>query len=158
MAVQIDKEVAELFSDRDTVKVLATTDAQGVPHAALKQTLHLDEDGNLVYLELLESSKTNKNLVWSLWFDRSVSIALGGKNRSSYQIIGKPIKTHITGPLFKKYYVKIRDQFEGKADLAAVWIIKPEQVINQTFFARKVEEEARHPTFKHLDLLAKQTA
>lgn len=158
MAFHIEKEVATLFSDTETIKVLATADAQGIPHAVLKQSLHLDEDGNLVYLELLESSQTNKNLLWSLWFGRSVSISVSGKDRKSYQIVGKPIKAHITGPLFQKHYVRIREQFEGKADLAAVWIIKPEKIVNKTFLTRKEQEEKMHPSFRHLDLLAKKTA
>lgn len=158
MAIQLDKEIIELLKEKETVKVLATTDAQGVPHAVIKQSLHLGEDGNLVYLELLESSKTNKNLVRSIWFNRNVSVTLAGKDRKSYQIIGKPIKALIAGPVFQKHYVSIRERLGGDVDLAAVWIIEPEQVINQTFSVRKAQEDALHPTFKHLDLLARKTA
>lgn len=79
MAVQLNKDIEDLLSDEETIKVLATTDEKGIPHAVVKQSLHLGEDGNLVYLELLESSRTNKNMVWSIWFDRKVSIVLTGK-------------------------------------------------------------------------------
>ncbi len=154
MAVQLDKNVKELLQDEETVKVLATTDENGVPHAVIKQTLHLGEDGNLVYLELLESSRTNKNLVRSIWFDRKVAVTLKGKSGDSYQIIGSPIKGVITGPEFQKYYVDIRKRL-GDVDLATVWIIEPEEVMNQTFSVRKAQEEARRPLFRHLDLLAK---
>lgn len=54
MAVQLNQEIIELLTDKETVKVLATTDVNGVPHVVIKQTLQLGEDGNLVYLELLE--------------------------------------------------------------------------------------------------------
>lgn len=154
MAVQLDENIKELLEDEETVKVLATTDEKGVPHAVIKQTLHLGEDGNLVYLELLESSQTNKNLVFSIWFDRKVAVALKGKSGASYQIVGSPSKGVITGAEFQKYYVDIRKKL-GDVDLATVWIIEPEEVTNQTFSVRKAEEEARHPLFRHLDLLAK---
>lgn len=154
MAVQLVKEVIELLEDKETVKVLATVDEKGVPHAVIKQSLHLGEDGNLVYLELLESSRTNKNLVRSIWFNRKVSVILKGKDLSSYQIIGNPVKAIITGPIFQKQYTWIREQL-GDVDLAAVWIIAPEEIYNQTFSVRKGQEEVAHPNFIHLDRLAK---
>jgi hypothetical protein len=119
--------------------------------------LHVGEEDKLVYLELLESSQTNKNLVGSIWFDRKVAVTLKGKNGVSYQIIGSPVKGIITGPEFQKYYVDIRKRL-GDVDLATVWIIEPEKVTNQTFSVRKAEENARRPLFRHLDQLAKSAA
>jgi general stress protein 26 len=155
MAIQLSDEVKELLQDKDTLKVLATTGEDGVPHVVIKGTLHVGEDGNLVYLELLESSRTNKNLVRSIWFDRKVAVALQGKGGESYQIIGKPVKALITGPVFQKHYVSIRERL-GDVDLATVWIIEPEKVTDQRYSARRREEETLHPTFIHLDRLAKR--
>lgn len=90
----------------------------------------------------------------SIWFNRKVAIALKGKNGQSYQIVGKPVKAVVAGPIFQKHYVKIREKL-GDVDLAAVWVIEAEEVSNQTFAVRKTEEEAAHPNFKHLDRLAK---
>ena len=157
MATPLDKNIKDLLEDEDTLKVLATTDENGVPHAVIKQTLHLGKEDNLVYLELLESSQTNKNLVRSIWFDRKVAVTLKGKNGASYQIIGRPIKGIITGPEFQKYYIDIRKRL-GDVDLATVWIIEPEEVTNQTFSVRKAQEDARRPLFRHLDQLAKPAA
>src|SRR6266540_2037257 len=110
MAVQLGQEIIELLTDKETIKVLATTDQNGVPHVVLKQTFQLGEDGNLLYLELLESSRTNKNLVRSIWFKRKVAIALKGKNGQSFQIVGKPLKVVVAGPVFQEHYVKIREK------------------------------------------------
>lgn len=154
MAVQLGNEVIELLKDKETIKVLATTDEAGVPHVVIKQTIQLGDDENLFYLELLESSKTNKNLVRSIWFNRKVSVALQGKDKQSYQIIGRPVKAIISGPVFQKHYVAIREKL-GDVDLATVWVIEPEEVSNQTFSIRRAQEEAAHPIFKHLDQLAK---
>jgi len=148
------KEVIELLNDRETVKVLATTDEKGIPHAVFKQSFCLGEDGSLIYLELLESSQSNKNMVRSIWFHRRVAILLKGKNGLSYQVKGRPIKAVISGPLFQKHYAALRESL-GDVDLAAVWIIEPEEVINESYSVRKSREEAAHPCFKHLDRLAK---
>ena len=154
MPILINKEVKELLSDKETLKVLATTDASGVPHAVIKQSLFLNENGQLAYLELIESSKTNKNLVASIWFNQKVSIVLKGKDGQSYEIIGTPVRALVTGPVFQKHYVEVRQKL-GDVDLAAVWIINPESVRNQSFVVRRDEEDIRHPTFKHLDRIAK---
>lgn len=154
MAVRLDKNIIELFENDETVKILATIDDKGVPHAVLKQTLHVNDEKNLVYLELLESSRTSKNLLRSLWFDRKVSATIKSKDNQSYQIIGKPVKALIAGPVFQKYYVDLREKLPA-ADLAVVWIIEPEEVYNQTFSVRQAQEAAVHPNFIHLDRLAK---
>ena len=153
MAVAIPKEVVELFADPASTKVLATIDDHGFPHLAVKQSLQL-EDGRLLYLELLESSITNRNMVRSIWFDQKVSVSIRGKGDGSYQIKGKPVRTHIAGPVFRRHYEAVRKEL-GDVDLAAVWVIEPEQVINQDFAVRKDEEEAKYPFFNHLDRLTK---
>lgn len=156
MAVKLDREVIELFEDTDTVKVLATTDADGVPHAVIKQCLKVIGDGNIQLLELLESSQNNRNLVRSIWFDKTVAVSLRGKNGKSFVIKGKAIKSIVSGPEFQKHYVGVRERHaDGDADLAAVWVIEPQEVIDETYGVRKAHEEATRPYFKHLDRLAK---
>ncbi len=154
MAIELTKEIIDLLAEDDTTKVLATLDENGFPHAVVKQSLQPGEDGTILYLELLESSRTNKNLVRSIWYDRGVAITLKGKDGRSWQIKGKPVKTHITGPLFQEHYTAVRQRF-GDVDLAAVWVIEPEEIINETFAVRKEEEDRKHPFFTHLDRLAK---
>ena len=155
MAAQLTQEIIDLLNDRDTTKVLATLDADGFPHVVVKQSLQPGDDGTILYLELLESSRTNKNLVRSIWFDQKVAVAVSGKGGRSYQIKGKPVKTHITGPVFQQHYTAVREKF-GDVDLAAVWVIEPEEVIEESFVARQAEEDRRHPFFAHLDRLARQ--
>ena len=154
MAAHLSKEIIDLFADAESTKVLATLDENGIPHVVVKQSLQVGDDGNLLYLELLESSRTNKNLVRSIWFDRMVSVAVSGKGGESYQIKGRPVKTHITGPVFQRHYQAIRERL-GDVDLAAVWVIEPDEILDETFVARKAEEERKHPLFTHLDRLAR---
>lgn len=154
MSVQLGEEVIRLLHNEDTIKVLATTDEFGEPHATVKQNLHLGEDGNLLFLELLESSQNSKNLIRSLWFKRKVAITLKSKEGTAYQIKGTPVKSIVNGPVFQQYYVNIRKKKQD-ADLAAVWVVEPESVENLTYFVNKAKEEAERPYFQHLDRLRK---
>lgn len=153
MAIELQKEVVELLQDSETVKVLATVDEKGFPHAVIKQSFELGEDGNLVYLEFFESSRSNKNLVRGIWHNRKVSVTLKGKGDLSYQIKGRPIKSIIAGPVFNEHYLRVRERL-GDVGLAAVWIIEPEEVINESFSARLAEEQAAQVFCGHLDRIA----
>lgn len=154
MTVTINEELAVLLGKAATVKLLITTDDKGVPHAVVKDSLQLDEKNHLIYFELLESSHTNKNMVRSLWFNQSVTVAIVGNNGASYQIKGKPVKAIVSGHLFQKYYEQVRKKNDD-ADLAALWVIEPQEIFNQSFSVRSQQEKTTHPYFKHLDRLAK---
>jgi hypothetical protein len=157
MTVTLSPDVIALLNDPTTTKVLATVDAAGVPHAVVKHSLHLGNDGNIHYLELIESSSTNRNLVRSLWFDGTVAISLVGRDGRTVQIKGRPVKIHVTGPLFLEHYRQLRASDEN-ADLAGVWVIEPDSVIDQDLATRRSAEAARHPHFIHLDRLARRDA
>jgi hypothetical protein len=154
MAVTITEELTAILGRTDTVKVLVTTDEKGTPHAVVKESLQLDEENHLIYFELLESSHTNKNMVRSIWFNHSITVAVMGANGESYQIKGKPVKAIVSGRAFRKYYEQIREK-NGDIDLAAVWVIEPQEIVDQRFTVRRKQEEASRPYFTHLDRLAK---
>jgi hypothetical protein len=145
--------VIDLFDDPLVQKALATVDADGVPHIEVPHALLLGNDGHIHYLELLESSATNRNLVRSIWFDAQVAITLAAKDGRTVQIKGTPVKVHITGALFQQHYQTIRAQL-GDVDLAGVWVIRPDGIIDQSFRAAAAREAAEHPDFIHLDRLA----
>lgn len=154
MATKLSNELKALLDDDTSTKVIATVNEQGFPHAAAKPFIRVDDDGNLLYLELVESSNTQKNLVRSIWFNQKVAVSVSNGAEQSWQVKGKPVKTHITGPLFLKHYRELRQQL-GDVDLSAIWVIEPEEVTNESFRVRQAEEEAAHPLFKHLDRLVK---
>src|SRR5450631_4047253 len=110
MATKLNKEIIALFGSDDSTKVLATVNEHGFPHAATKPFIRVDDDGNLLYLELVESSHTQKNLVRSIWFDQKVSISVSDSYGQSWQIKGKPVKTLITGPVFLHHYLEVRQR------------------------------------------------
>jgi hypothetical protein len=154
MSTKLAAEIVELLDNPDTVKVLATVDGQGNPHAVIKKSLHSADDGTVHCLEILEASNTAKNVTSALWFERRVAILLFGKDGRQVQIKGKPLKYHISGPLFLRHYSAVRERL-GDVDLAGVWVINPEEVIDESFTARQARHSAEHPVFIHLDRIAK---
>ena len=153
MTVQLPRELVELLADPESLKALATVDESGTPHVVVNNSLHLAEDGNILLLELHETSRTNHNLVRAIWFEQKVSIAVTGAGQKSYQIKGRPIRVHVTGPLYQKHYRELRRHL-GDVDLSGVWVIEPLEVINEHFLSRQREEEKKHPFFRHLDRLS----
>jgi predicted pyridoxine 5'-phosphate oxidase superfamily flavin-nucleotide-binding protein len=152
MSALLSPDIIALLEDRQTLKVLATVDGDGVPHAVVKGSLRANPDGNLQLLELIETSRSNRNLVRAIWFDRPVAVLIKGQDGRSFQIKGVPIKAHVSGPVFQKHYSEIRSRL-GDVDLAAVWVIRPDSVVEETPSVRVKEEQAAHPNFTHLDRL-----
>ncbi len=151
MGAHLSEEIRELLASQDTTAVLATVDAQGSPHVVAGVPLRATGEGALLYLEYFESSLTNKNLTRSIWFDGKVAIALSNSQGQSFQITGKPIKNHITGPLFLEYYGQTNEK--ESLNLAAVWEIEPLAIRNEGVRFRKEQEERTHPFYTHLDRL-----
>lgn len=151
MAAALEQKVVELLNDVNSVKVLATTDKEGSPHVTFKNSIRAREDGYIQYWELIETSKTNKNMVNSIWFHKQVAINVYADG-VSYQIKGIPYKAIISGKEFEEAYKQVRERFKD-GDLSTVWLIEPLQITEETFQKRKAQEEEQHPILKHLDRL-----
>lgn len=147
----LSKEVKDLIKDSETVKIIATTDENGNPHAVLRESLTILDDGTLAYGEPFESSYTNSNVLRSIWFNKDVSVFVHGKNGVSHQIKGQPVRYVINGPLYKQFYEAEIERQNSNADLAGVWLIAPKEIRNENYSIRRKEEKERHPHFQHLD-------
>ena len=157
MSVTINEDTIRLLRDPATVRVLATSDPQGVPNAAFKGSINVDAEGRLYLLELLETSRSNRNLVHSIWFGRKVSVALRGAQGESVEIVGTPARCIVAGSMFEHYYRQVRERL-GDVDLAAVWYITPLEIRDERFQVRYAQETAAHPLVLHLDRIAKKEA
>lgn len=153
MNKSISQELIDFINCDDNNKILATVGKDGIPHVVVKENLFI-ENNNIVYLELLEGSKTNKNMIYSLWFEKEVAINVFSNNGISYQIKGIPVKTIIAGPIFEKYYNYVT-QIDEANDLAAIYYIEIKDIINETYEVRRTEHTERHPLYMHIDRLAK---
>lgn len=156
MVELINDELKEIIADKDSIKVLASVDTEGNPHVVAKGSIALSEDGKqLVYMELLEGSRTNKNLTAAIWFNNKVAVNVISKERKSYQIKGTPVKTVIAGKVFEEYYIKAEER-NPENNLAALYYIDIEEVINESYPVRLKEEREKHPLYIHLDKLTKE--
>ena len=153
MAIEIKQEIKELLLKVDTQKVIATVDKYGEPHVVFKDNIFIEE-GNIVLLEYMETSQTNNNLVNSIWFHKKIAITIKGTNNESWQIKCDPVKIHISGHIYEKYY-KILDEKNSNIDLGAVWIIEPVKIINNGLQNKLLNEKENHPFLFHLDRIAK---
>lgn len=154
MSSLLSQEQISIINNHHFFKALATVDDSGVPHVVVDNSIYVGENGNIYYLELLESSRSNHNLVGSIWFNRKVSIGVKGPDDKKFQIQGEPVKVHVSGSLFQKHYVELR-QTHGDVDLTGVWEFKPVEVTDESLKSLQQDEETNRPIFRHLDRLAK---
>lgn len=150
----INGDIRRILADPQTIKVLATSGRDGAPHAVFTDLADTTENGELIVLTQFEFSRTNQNLVYSLWFSRPAALSLKTTDGKSYSVTARPHRCVITGKLFEKYYDLVRARNPG-ADLAAVWVLVPEQVREETYAVRCGQERRAHPIFTHLDQIAK---
>lgn len=155
MSKIISEEIRQAFRDPATIKILASISREEIPHAVAKGSLSLTEDGQIKYLELLESSTTNRNLIYSLWFEKQVAVTLITKDFKSWQIKGIPVRTLVSGSEYEENYRRAQER-NPQNDLAAVYFIQPEEVIEESYAVRKAEEEKKHPLYIHIDRLARE--
>jgi len=147
-------EILKRINEKESVKILVTVDENNLPHPVVKDSLHSDGE-HIIYTEFIESSKTNRYMTKSLWFDKPVSILLLTNDERSYTITAQPHRAIVNGKEFQKYYESVQKQY-GDFDLSTVWVLKPLEIVEQSLHVRVKEEENKRPYFLHLDRLAKE--
>lgn len=148
----LNAEVKNLLKKENTIKILATINDDNQIHVVAKDSIK-EHNGNIIYLEYLESSTANKNMIYSMWFKKTVTILILGEDKNAYQIKAVPIKCIVSGPVFQKYYTEVIEK-PDHLDLASVWILEPRKTTNETLSVRQKEESNERPYFKHLDKIA----
>lgn len=156
MPIKLSEEVIKAIRDSNSIKVIASISKDGIPHVTVKNSITISEEGRIIYYELLETSQTQRNLVFSIWFNKQVAINVVTKDGKSYQIKGTPYKAVVAGQKFLEAYVNVQNKLGEDVDLSTVWIIDPEEERNETFTYRREFEEKDHPYVLHVDRLAKE--
>lgn len=151
-SVKLSQEIIDIIHSQDTIAAIATIDKEGIPHVTYKDSFVVTAKGELEFLEIIETSVTNKNLTYHLWFDKLVTINFLSHDKKSILIKGKVERAIISGKEFEERYVALRKKL-GDTDLATVWRIEPTDFIDDSFEKRRVEEEEAHPLLRHLDRL-----
>jgi len=153
MTIALDADIRQVLEDPATRAFIATVDENGTPHLEEKHAVHLDEEGRILIPEEGEYSRTNLNLVRSLWFDRKAVLHLLARNRS-YEVVLQPYKVHIAGPLYESYYRQYLEKSK-EISLSGVWVLHPETVTEETANIRTERENADRLPLTHLDRIAK---
>jgi hypothetical protein len=144
-------EVVDLLSDPGSLKVLATTGVDGAPHVTVRDSLRVLDDGHLGFAEELDSSQTSKDLVRALWTDQPVVLGVI-RGEKVWEIRGRPWRCLITGPLLKHFLLEARERQGPDADIAAVWVIRPDVAREESAATLRAVDRARRPyAGSHLD-------
>jgi hypothetical protein len=146
----LDHAFSALLHAPETIKILATSDEHGVPHLQQTDLLHVDADGRLVLLETDEYSRTQRNLVHSIWFNRKLTLYVKTAAAQQYQVLAKPYKAIITGPRFEQHYRELRER-DASQGLSTVWLLDVEHLSDENPVARRAREQSGRLPFAHLD-------
>jgi hypothetical protein len=145
--------VLQRLNEPDAVKILVTLDERGTPHPTPKGSLRWDGE-RIVSWEILESSRTNRNLTRAIWFDQTIAILLVTADGQAHEITVRPTRNIVMGKEFTRHYEEaLRRHGRG---IAGVWLYEPIGITDQTPATRIAEEEAARPYFIHLDRLARK--
>jgi hypothetical protein len=155
MGVQLSEEVQQAILDKDSTIVIGSISKEGLPHVTVKNTVFI-QDGRIGFYELLEKSQTQKNLVYSLWFDKKVAINIITKDKKSYQVKGVPYKAIVSGHIFEEAYLDVQTNIGEDIDLSSVWLIDVESQEEESFSVKRYQLETEYPYEVHLDRLAKE--
>jgi len=149
--IDVGEKAQAVLKDPKSYKALASVGRDGRLHVVFKGSLTLNGDGDIQFFELIETSQTNKNLTYSLWFGKEVAINVIGEDKTSFQIKGVPVRAIVSGTEFQEAYVALQDRFGKDRDLSTIWIIRPTAVQEETFAARQAQERDKYPLVGHLD-------
>jgi hypothetical protein len=100
-------------------------------------------------MELLDTCRTQKNMLNCYWFKKDVSVLVIGDwgKGEVYQIKGSPYKFLREGPIWDKFLDEVW-KIIPEADPSGVWLITPKEVINQNYFLRRKAEEERRANWR----------
>lgn len=153
MTVENSNILHAALTAENVVKIVATASEDGTPHLEENASIHLDGDGRLVLLELDEYSLTNRNLVRSIWFSKTIAVLLRA-GETTVKVTGRPYKAVITGPLFEAHYRAVQAK-DKDAELSTVWLIDIDTVSDERPEARRERDNKGRLPLTHLDRIAK---
>lgn len=148
----ISDDIKNILNDYGTKKVIATVNEEGVVHVTFKDMIFISSNDTIILLEILERSITNQNLVYSIWFNKTVAINFLSRNGRSFHVQALPKRAIVSGKEFEKYYQMVQKQM-GDVDLSTVWLLEIFEVKEKTLIKQIEEHKNKYPIINHLDRL-----
>ncbi len=150
----VPSKIKSMFNSPKTKKVIATVSCDGVVHVTFKEMMFMEDSGKIILLEILEKSITNRNLTYSIWFNRPVAINMLSEEETSFHLQVIPTRAIISGKEFEAYYNYVQERL-GNYDLSTVWLFELLE-IRETSLQQRISENADiYPFIKHLDMITK---
>lgn len=153
--IKVDVDFKNDFNKDATIKVLVTFNKEGKIQVDFRNLIYMTDEGEIQLFELMENSQVNKNLLFSLWFDKNIFISVLTETHCSYQMELLPRRIITSGSEFTKCYTWIQKNI-GDYDLAAVWILKPMSIVETSVLKQIENEKNKYPMINHLDRLLRE--
>lgn len=119
--VNIPKEVMDILAAADSAKMMATTDAQGIPNVVPVWSIIAVDSETIAFAELF-IKQTKQNLEQN----KQVAIAAFKGPMTGYQIKGTFVGFQTSGPIYENFAKKIMEAM--KLQIKSVGIVKVEAV------------------------------
>lgn len=148
----ISEDIKIILNDYGTKKVIATVNEEGIVHVTFKNMIFIDPNDTIILLEILEKSITNQNLVYSIWFNKTVAINFLSRDGKSFHVQALPKRAIVSGKEFEEYYKMVQKQM-GDVDLSTVWLFEILEVKENTLTKQIEEHKIKYPIINHLDRL-----
>jgi hypothetical protein len=120
----LDPKLIELLESPDSVKIIGTLDADGAPCLAVNASITSLNGVTIVLSEQLETSRSNRNLVRSVWYDKPVTI-LALNASSAFEIRAEAYRCLAVGDIYSLMLTRTRALCGPDADIAAAWELIP---------------------------------
>ena len=146
----IPETIKKQVNDQSAVVVISAIGKNESIASEVAVKARIDEKDVLHYYELLESSRMQKNLVYSLWFDHPVTILILTEEQQ-FSLHGKIYKALMAGYEFEREYEDILAEVDEDADLSTVWEIEIKEVEEVSYPAGRRREKQEHPYLMHMD-------
>ena len=126
---KIPREVADLFNDPESVKVLVTLNEYSVPHCVPIGTLAIPTP-DIIAFAVIMAEETHKNLLNNP--DKIVTTT-AVKGSESYQIKAKPKEYLTEGAAFNAFKQRFGTIIMGSGlEIKGVWILEPLEIYDQS--------------------------
>ena len=152
MSNEFYDDLGQILDEPTTRSFIVTLGKDENPHVEEGFLVQTQGSGQILLPDLGEYSRTNLNLVRSLWFNRkAVLYVLGAQRR--FEVLLEPYKVHVSGPLFESYYRQSLKAGDGRIVLA-VWILDVVSITEETPHVRDERENLGRIPLVHLDQIA----
>lgn len=149
--MKLSEGMLSIINNKDAIKIVATVNKEGEPHAVVNGSLSALDEETLAIPSIMDcQSQNHRNLMWSLWFNKKISIQVYHPGTgASFQIKGTPYRyiMQYQDPIFRRFCELIRTDYH--TSLGGVFLIRPESCREQTLSARLKEERKKKHDFPY---------